>query len=362
MIDKSTTRADFFFGLLTKHISMRGDFELLAKRFKQVGIQIVRTDPEIYYDNAWKHKYRPEREDSGVPELFLKIQDLMQEGHHPNAINTVYHRKMMIVDDKISFIGSINFGEEYLYEDDLRVTDSNPRGIPPDPKLWHDGLMVIEGEEFAKRLNTIFAVQWMVLGGDVFDLPEYSPADDDGEDICAIFFSFPGNPVNVAHSLFESVVSHCNREVIIENPYIISESFWDTLSQLPPDQAKKIRIITSIKKTDHEFVPATIRANAEVPWKKGVRFYDYSVCGAFSHWKILIDSDSKTVYHGSSNLNTRSEKLDYEINILVKSPEVYKEIKQILEFDINSSKPLEHEDVHGGIIDKVVNELTVYFS
>jgi len=364
MFDKATTRADFFFGLLTQTISLRGDFEQLAKRFKQEGILIIRTDPEIFNDNAWKNNYRPEREDSGVPELFLKVQDIIQNSNYPDSINSVYHRKMMIIDDRVSFIGSINFGKEYLYEEELKVIEGNPRGIPADSKHWHDGILSIRGEEFAKRLNTIFAQQWMVLGGDIFDLPDFPPETDDepGEDICAIFVSCPGNPVNVTQSLFESVVSFCSGEVIIENPYILSDSFWDTLSRLPPDQAKKIRIITSIKKTDHIFVPASIKNNAEGPWKNGVRFYDYSECGAFSHWKIFVDSAAKTVFHGSTNLNTRSAMHDYEIDLLVKSPVVYTDVKQILEFDINSSRPLDHNDVDGNILHKLVNELTVYFS
>jgi phosphatidylserine/phosphatidylglycerophosphate/cardiolipin synthase-like enzyme len=75
-----------------------------------------------------------------------------------------------------------------------------------------------------------------------------------------------------------------------------------------------------------------------------------------------VDSDAKTIFHGSSNINTRSALHDYELDVLVKSPVVYKEIKQILEFDIHSSKPLDHTDVDGNILDKLVNELTVYFS
>jgi len=255
--------------------------------------------------------------------------------------------------------------EKNIFDEDLKFIDGSPIGIPPNPKCWHDGLLFIVGEEFAKRLNVIFAQQWMVMGGDVYDLPDYPPETDEEEgfDICAIFFTFPGNHVNVSQSLIESALVHCKGELIIENPYILSESFWDTLSKLPIPQAKKIRIITSIKKSDHKFVKASMKANGEVPWQNGVRFYDYSATsGLFSHWKIFVESDSKTVFHGSSNLNTRSAFHDYEVDLLVKSQKLYKDIKQQLEFDIKSSRLLEHKDVDGSVVDKVVNELTVYFS
>jgi len=279
-----------------------------------------------------------------------------------DGINSVFHRKFMIVDDRISFIGSLNIGQEYLYEDDLKIIEGNPRGIPPDPKLWHDGLFAIEGEEFAKRLNTIFAQHWMVEGGDVYDLPDISLDDDEGgEDVCAIFFTFPGNPVNVTHALFQSMVSFCRNEIIIENPYILSEPFWEILSLITTEQAKKIRIITDLKKTDHKFAPDSFKANAEGAYKKGVRFYDYSECECFSHWKILAEASSKIVFHGSTNLNARSASYDFELDVLVKSPPVYKDIKQLLNCDINSSKQINYKDVDGNILDNI-NEMAVYFS
>jgi len=95
--------------------------------------------------------------------------------------------------------------------------------------------------------------------------------------------------------------------------------------------------------------------------KKGVRFYDYSECGIFSHWKILVDCEAFTVFHGSSNLNTRSAKHDFELNVLVKSKDLFKEIKQQLQFDINSSKQIT-EFHEANIVDVVVNQITVYFS
>jgi len=213
-------------------------------------------------------------------------------------------------------------------------------------------------------LNMIFAQQWMVLGGDIFDIPSFSSIQNDyekGEDITAIFFSFPGNPVNVTFSLFEAAVKYSKGDLIIENPYVLADGFWEILSNLPPDQARKIRIITCLKISDHPAVHPSFNVHAEKPHKKGVRFYDYSGCGEFSHWKIFAESDSKTIFHGSSNLNTRSERLDFELDLLIQSPVVFKELKQILQFDLNCSQPIEHF-TGGNIAEKAFSEITVYFS
>jgi len=269
------------------------------------------------------------------------------------------------VDNKVSTVGSCNFGEEYIFTEPLKPTENNPRGIPADPKYWHDGLFCIHGSHFARRLNHLFAQQWYILGGDIFPLPDSSGlvgAEDKGEDRCALYFSFPGNPVNICNGFYETAVAHCHSEVIIENPYVISENFWYTLRDLSPEQAAKLRFIVSIKKNDHKFVPPNFKVNAEAPFKKGVRFYDYSECGIFSHWKVLLDMEAQTVYHGSTNLNTRSELHDFELNVLVKSARFCEEVKAQLDLDLAGARQLTLHDVEGIPLDKFVNDVSVYYS
>jgi len=361
MVDKATTEADFFFSLQSHVVTLRGEFGHIAKPMEAAGIHVHRTDPEVYDKHCWTNKYRPKRVQEGVPELFLKIQDLVQGSHHFEGINSVYHRKIMIVDNRESFLGSVNFGEEYLFKDPLIPTSTNPRGIPPVP-YWHDGLFHVQGTQFAKHLNRVFAQQWFVLGGELFDIAEFAENPDEGEDTCAVFFSFPGNPVNVSQSFFQAAVAHCAGDIIIENPYILNKDFWAALHSIPHEQATKIRILTCVEKTDHKFVPPNFRINAEQPCKNGVRFYDYSHCGVFAHWKIFVDLETQTVFHGSTNLNTRSALHDFEIDVLVKSPRVFNAIKDQLELDLNGAKLTELTEVDANVFDRLINSMAVYFS
>jgi len=100
MVDKTTTMIDEIKGHLPSLESFkRGDFGLLAKQMKKAGIQILRTDPEIFDNIYWKKHKRPELAQLGVPELFLKIQDMAQKHGRGGSLNCVYHRKMMIIDE-----------------------------------------------------------------------------------------------------------------------------------------------------------------------------------------------------------------------------------------------------------------------
>jgi len=345
----------------------RGDFGILGKRMKNAGIHIVHSENEIYDQTYWKMSKRSKLADEGVPELFLKIQDFSQKEGGTKSLNCAYHRKFMVVDNKQCWLGSVNIGSEYLWEGPTVPSKQNPRGIPPDRRSWHDGLFVIKSPVFAKKLNVIFAQQWMVLGGDIFDLhhneddiPDYG----DGADMCAIFTSFPGNPGNCCFEYHEQLVKWCKGNAIISNPYIIDENWWKNLHHLPDQQYPKLHFITCLKETDHEFAPPSVRAHAGHSAKRGTKWTDYSAEEErFSHWKVAIDFDTKCVFHGSTNLNTRSDLHDFEINVLVKSNRLFKEVKTLLEYDIAVGKIIPEKDYKGArLVDHAVTGATAYFS
>jgi len=180
----------------------------------------------------------------------------------------------------------------------------------------------------------------------------------------AIFFSFPGNPVNCCFEYYGEIIQWCTGNVIIENPYIIDEKWWHLLHHLEDEQYPKLHIITCLKETDHIFAPPSFRAHAHHPYKKGTKFTDYSALyRRFSHFKVAIDFKTNTVFHGSTNLNTRSALHDFEINILVKSSRLFKEMKTLLDYEIATGQPVPEKELTGlHVTDKVISQVTAYFS
>jgi len=89
--------------------------------------------------------------------------------------------------------------------------------VPPNEKLWRDGLMTIKGKESIRQLNEIFASQWMALGGDVFDYKseKYNPpVNDPGTDEVAIMSCFPGNPLNRITNYYNESVKYGEKATI----------------------------------------------------------------------------------------------------------------------------------------------------
>lgn len=159
--------------------------------FIPLGAKVVSSSYESFRDNKWIKSKRKELQEKGIPEFILQIQDYIQININSNE-NVVYHRKFMVVDGKESWIGSVNIGDEYIYDTPLTVDSASNTSVPSNNSQWHDGIPIlwnviflnyskgllhVFGNSLAQQLNIIFAAQWMVLGGDVFDFQssKYNP-------------------------------------------------------------------------------------------------------------------------------------------------------------------------------------------
>ncbi|WP_090790811.1 phospholipase D-like domain-containing protein [Paenibacillus sp. GP183] len=218
-------------------------------------------------------------------------------------------------------------------------------GIPRNKEEWHDGCFRILGAA-AQHLNQLFASQWIVMGGDIFDANDssYFPEMDRncGVEECTLFTCFPGNPINLIQQYFLALVSYATAETVIINPYLVDQVFWDRLKGLEEEPANHVSICNPLKVNDIPMNEPAVRCNMFKPFLNGISFFDYSKTGRFSHWKIAYDQRSDCVFHGSYNLNTRSAIHDFEAGVLVKSKTFANKIKTMIEYDLNHSEKIEN--------------------
>ncbi|ANE48652.1 phospholipase D domain protein [Paenibacillus swuensis] len=323
-----------------------GDFHSLSEQLIAAGAKLINTFDEHYTDRDWTAK-RKELAAAGVPESHLFLEDQVQAAI-VTGLNVVNHRKFLVIDGVTSILGSINIGDQYLYETPLHTpitaeVDHHPLGVPSETEQWHDGCVRIQGA-LALPLNEIFALQWTVLGGDVFDPKDsfYAPETDRryGEDECTLLSSFPGNPVNLIQQYYLSLIQNVSDETIIVNPYLIDQAFWECLQALDEEQAKWITICNPLEVNDHPTNKSAVRSNMYGPFMKGVTFYDYSHTERFSHWKITYDKRADCFFHGSYNINERSACHDFELGVLVKNKETADKVKTMIEYDLNVSSKI----------------------
>ncbi|GGG22198.1 phospholipase D-like domain-containing protein [Paenibacillus abyssi] len=321
-----------------------GEFGGLAEKLEKAGAKVINTFKTCYDGGEWPAK-RAELAEKGVPESHLFLQDFVQEVM-VLGLNVVNHRKFMIVDGVTSVIGSMNIGDQYTYETPIRETpgrfaQGRALGVPSGEEEWHDGCFRIRGA-CAGSLNRLFAFQWIVLGGDIFDpKDEFYAAQEDlhfGDEECTLVASFPGNPVNLIQSYYLSLLAHAGDETIIVNPYLIDEKFWEQLKSLDAEQAQHITICNPLHVNDHPTNLAAVRSHMYRPFRKGVSFYDYSKTERFAHWKITYDKRSDCVFHGSYNINERSACHDFELGVLVRGRAFADTVRGMIAHDLEVSE------------------------
>ncbi|NHN32130.1 phospholipase D-like domain-containing protein [Paenibacillus agricola] len=323
-----------------------GDFTSIAEQLKQAGGMLIDTFHACYPKGEWSIK-RAELAEQGVPESSLFLQDYVQE-QMMTGTNMINHRKFMVIDGITAVLGSLNIGDQYLFETPIQTSgheqvDGRKLGVPSKVEQWHDGCCRIQGAAI-QSLNQTFAFQWTVHGGDVYDPCDsfYYPEMDRnlGEEQCTLFTSFPGNPVNLIQQYYLSLITYVSDETIIVNPYLIDQAFWDRLKSLGEEQARHLTLCNPLLVNDHPTNQTAVRSQMYEPFLKGVSFYDYSQTERFSHWKITYDHRSDCVFHGSYNINERSACHDFEIGVLVKSKPFANKVKKMIDYDLSMSRLL----------------------
>lgn len=312
------------------------DFSDLKQLFTQSGVKFVASDKESYRLYNWPKK-RIELKKKGVPEKFLIMQDAIQKGILINA-SVLDHRKLLVFDGERAVVTGLNIGNKYLYEQQPGEEEQAPG------EYWHDGAVLIHGP-CASVLNRQFASKWMVRGGDVFEYHKHFRTKEKyGTDVCTIYGFFPGMEENHIRNYYLKKIQECQGKLILENPYINDDIFWEKLSNLEEAQAEKISIINPYKAKGNDYFQNTsaIRCKMWKPAKKGVSFYAFNK--RMTHWKIALDLANSEVFMGSYNLNNRSAFHDFELNVLVESKELAQKVKEMLDYDMSQSTKITNAD------------------
>ncbi|WP_224995993.1 phosphatidylserine/phosphatidylglycerophosphate/cardiolipin synthase family protein [Cesiribacter sp. SM1] len=305
------------------------DFSDLKDLFVQAGVKFVASDKESYKMDNWDEE-RAKLRNKGVPEEFLAMQDVIQQGITLNA-DTLDHRKILVFDGESAVITGMNIGNKYLYEQSPADEQENIG------EMWHDGAVLIKGPCVAV-LNKNFASKWMVRGGDIFDFRKrHNSQESYGNDVCTVFGYFPGMKENHIRNYYLQKLKECKGTFIIENPYINDEHFWKQLSELKEEQARKIVLINPYKAKGNDYMQneSAIQCRMWEPLQKGVSFYSYRK--RMTHWKIALDVANNEVFFGSYNLNHRSALHDFEVNVLVESPQLARQVLAMLKHDIEDA-------------------------
>ena len=243
-------------------------------------------------------------------------------------INHVFHRdhrKIAIIDGKIGYTGGINVADYYI------------TGLPEIGE-WRDMHIRIEGDA-VEDLQDIFLDIWNKTAKQNVTGDEYYPYRKDsintivnGKEI-AIVDRYPRRSPKLMRRAYAKAIESADNKVQIINPYFTPTRIIKKAIKKAIKQGVKVEIMIP-GKSDIPFTPDAVLYIANKLRKKGADIYIFN--GGFHHSKIMmVDSLFCTV--GSTNLNSRSLRHDYEVNAFIFDQETTGELMEIFKEDQTNS-------------------------
>jgi len=243
-------------------------------------------------------------------------------------INHVFHRdhrKIVIIDGKVGYTGGMNIADYYI------------TGLP-EIGDWRDMHVRIKGNA-VNDLQDIFLNMWnkctkQKIEGDIYyPLSENNSEMPDSDSEVAIVDRYPKQTPQIMRRAYAKAIESAEKKIQIINPYFTPTRIIKKAIKNATKKGVKVEIMIP-GKSDIPFTPDAALYIANQLRKKGADIYIYN--GGFHHSKIMmVDSLYCTV--GSTNLNSRSLRYDYEVNAFIFDTEPTSELIHMFKEDQENS-------------------------
>ncbi len=236
----------------------------------------------------------------------------------PNYRN---HRKLVIIDEKVAYVGGLNVASEY----EGRSTKFNG---------WRDTHLRLVGG-CVEDVDDRFLLDWRYASGEDFhgddlDYKVLIPAGSSGVQIVSCG---PDSPEEEIKRLYLKMITSAKKSVCVQTPYFIpDQSIFEALKTAALSGIDVRLMIPN--KPDHPFVYWVTYNNAASLMESGVKVYIYNK--GFLHSKcITVDDEVSSV--GSANFDIRSFKLNFECNAVVYDKDVARRLHNAFLRDMDNS-------------------------
>lgn len=257
----------------------------------------------ILYDALGSH---------GLPDAYVatlraagvEIHDFhsIRRAHSRFQVNFRNHRKIVVVDGRVAFVGGLNVGDEYM-------------GRDPAFGPWRDTHLRLCGP-VVSQAQLVFAEDWHWATEHTIDLAwdASTPAPGEGATLDALILApGPADTMETGSLYFCNAIAAARRRVWIASPYFVPDVDILTALKLAALRGVDVRILVADHR-DHLLVWLAAFAFFDEVRAAGVQIRRYAE--GFMHQKALV-VDDRFASIGSVNLDNRSCRLNFEITALV---------------------------------------------
>jgi cardiolipin synthase len=230
-------------------------------------------------------------------------------------VNFRNHRKIVLVDGRVAYVGGINVGDEYL-------------GQHPQIGPWRDTAVEVTGP-VVEAIQFSFVEDWHWATGDVPDLDWAPRPAEEGNQNALVLASGPSDDLETCELFFVHSINAARRRLWIASPYFVPDPPLICALQLAALRGVDVRIMLP-EKPDHKLVYLAAFSFIEEAEPSGVKFYRYEP-GFMHHKVILVDDDFAAV--GTANFDNRSTRLNFELMLLFADEPFAAQVAAMLEND-----------------------------
>lgn len=235
------------------------------------------------------------------------------------------HRKIVVIDGQIGYVGGFNVGDQYLG----RLKKFGP---------WRDTHLRIQGggvyslqQHFLRDWNaSVKPAERLTHFKDYFP----SAALNKGKTAMQIVSSGPDAPLQAIKLGYLRLINAAQDHIWIQTPYLIPDDSVIDALRIAAHSGVDVRIMIP-SMPDHAFVYRATQYYARALANEGVTIYSYQV--GFLHAKTMT-IDGKMAAVGSANLDFRSFQLNFEINAFLYDRQLVDELEQIFINDVRDSR------------------------
>lgn len=237
-------------------------------------------------------------------------------------LNFRNHRKLVVADGKVGWIGGLNIGDEYESEG------------------WRDAHVRIEGPA-ALNMQLSFLEDWRWVTD---ELPAVSwqpkSASDAGVPVL-ILPSGPADEFETASLMVQQFIHLADKRIWISSPYLVPDEGVMGALKLAALRGLDVRLLLP-ERTDSRLAGLAAYRYMDALSSAGVRIFRYQP--GLMHAKVFLIDDRGAAI-STVNMDNRSFRLNFELTALVADPAFAGEVERMFEVDFASSREMEDNAV-----------------
>lgn len=254
-------------------------------------------------------------------------------------VNQRNHRKLLVVDGKIAFVGGINISGVYSSSSRGGSSsfssgsgkDDDKKGAEDIP--WRDTHIRIEGP-VVSEFQKLFLTDWEVQKGKPLPSRNYLPKQTTkGEQVVRAIGSTPLEPYSQMYVTLISAINSAERSISITNAYFVPDPQFKEALKNAVARGVEVRLILP-GKTDSSLVWYASRSHYTDLLEDGVHIYERQ--DALLHAKTAVIDDVWSTI-GSTNLDWRSFLHNQELDAVVLGYDFGSQMRDMFEMDLNGS-------------------------